>query len=139
MDMTTTFDDLETPLSAMAITPAPTTTVYTEPCKKCNGRGIVTIGYTYPRSVKCYSCNGAGKHEFKTSPQHRAKAQASAAARKQAKIDQIAQRGDRHGVRGGWRGLIRFGDRRAFEQGIEGVQADHVVGFEIDAVGGQAP
>ena len=85
---TITFDDLETPINA-----APTTvgrTVYTETCKKCGGKGLVMIGYVHLRSVRCYSCDGTGKHEFKTSPQHRAKAQASAAKRKEAAAEKLA-------------------------------------------------
>lgn len=88
MDITT-FDDLETPIQS-----APTTTgrvIYTEPCKKCSGRGLVTIGYNYPRSVRCFSCDGTGKHEFKTSPQHRAKAKQSAARRKEVETENLAR------------------------------------------------
>jgi hypothetical protein len=86
---TITFDDLDTPLTATPIKEG--RTVFTEPCKKCGGKGIVTIGYTYVRSAKCFACDGQGKHEFKTSPEHRAKAKASAARRKEAAAEVLAQ------------------------------------------------
>lgn len=85
----TTFDDLDTPLTATPVEAG--RTVFTESCKKCDGKGIVTIGYTYVRSAKCFACNGRGKHEFKTSPEHRAKARASAARRKEAETERLAR------------------------------------------------
>jgi len=84
------FDDLETPVAALKTAPVATKTLYVENCKKCNGVGKVTIGYHYPRSVTCYSCDGLGKHEFKTSPEYRTKAKASAQKRKEAAQDAIA-------------------------------------------------
>jgi len=83
------FDDLETPVAALKTAPVATKTIYVENCKKCNGVGKVTIGYHYPRSVTCYSCDGLGKHEFKTSPEYRTKAKASAQKRKEAAQDAI--------------------------------------------------
>lgn len=41
------------------------------------------------RSVVCFSCDGIGKHEFKTSPEYRTKAKASAQKRKEAAQDAI--------------------------------------------------
>ena len=83
------FDDLETPVAAFKTAPTPTKTVYVENCKKCNGAGRVTIGYMNPRSVVCFGCDGIGKHEFKTSPEYRTKAKASAQKRKEAAQDAI--------------------------------------------------
>lgn len=84
------FDDLETPVAALKTAPVATKTLYVENCKKCNGVGKVTIGYNYPRSVTCFSCDGLGKHEFKTSPEYRTKAKASAQKRKEAAQDALA-------------------------------------------------
>lgn len=65
-------------------------TTYTELCKKCGGSGRVRIGYQYPRLETCYACKGAGQFERKTSPEARAKAKASTAARKErAKADNL--------------------------------------------------
>ena len=72
-------DDLE----ALNGTSVVTTTLYKEPCKKCQGRGKF-IGYTGYSLGDCFSCKGAGFHEFKTSPQYRDKARTSTAARKEA-------------------------------------------------------
>lgn len=85
------FDDLETPVAAFKTAPTPTKTVYVENCKKCNGTGRVTIGYMNPRSVVCFGCDGLGKHEFKTSPEYRTKAKASAQKRKEAATEALAQ------------------------------------------------
>lgn len=59
-----------------------TTTLYKEPCKKCNGSGKF-IGYTGYSLGDCFSCKGAGFHEFKTSPQYRENARKSTAVRKE--------------------------------------------------------
>jgi hypothetical protein len=59
-----------------------TTVLYKEPCKKCHGRGKF-IGYTGYSLGDCFSCKGAGFHEFKTSPQYRLNARTSTAARKE--------------------------------------------------------
>lgn len=85
------FDDLETPVAAFKTAPTPTKTVYVENCKKCNGVGRVTIGYMNPRSVVCFGCDGLGKHEFKTSPEYRAKAKVSAQKRKEKATEALAQ------------------------------------------------
>lgn len=71
-------DDLE----ALNGASVQTTTLYKEPCKKCNGRGKF-IGYTGYSLGDCFSCKGAGFHEFKTSPQYRDKARTTTAARKE--------------------------------------------------------
>ena len=71
-------DDLEA-LNGVSVQ---TTTLYKEPCKKCQGRGKF-IGYTGYSLGDCFSCKGAGFHEFKTSPQYRDKARTSTAARKE--------------------------------------------------------
>jgi Family of unknown function (DUF6011) len=61
---------------------------YTEKCKKCGGTGRVLIGYVHQRYVTCYACKGAGTFERKTSPEARAKAKASTAARKARTIEE---------------------------------------------------
>jgi hypothetical protein len=58
------------------------TVLYKEPCKKCHGRGKF-ISYSGYSLGDCFSCKGAGFHEFKTSPQYRDKARTSTAARKE--------------------------------------------------------
>lgn len=84
------FDDLETPADFIkTAAPVAAKAVYVENCKKCNGLGKVTIGYNYPRTVTCFSCDGLGKHEFKTSPEYRTKAKATAQKRKEAAQDAI--------------------------------------------------
>lgn len=50
---------------------------FTEPCKKCRGRGFVTFGYFNQRSGQCFACKGTGTKTFKTSPEQRAKATAA--------------------------------------------------------------
>jgi len=81
-----TFDADEVVASA----PQDGRTTYTEICRKCGGSGRVRIGYTYPRLETCFACKGAGKFERKTSPEARAKAKASTAARKErAKADNL--------------------------------------------------
>ena len=70
-----------------------TTVLFKENCKKCNGSGKF-VGYTGFTLGDCFSCKGAGFHEFKTSPQYRLKARTSTAARKErqatATIDAFA-------------------------------------------------
>jgi len=81
-----TFDADEVVASA----PQDGRTTYTEICRKCGGSGRVRIGYQYPRLETCFACKGAGKFERKTSPEARAKAKASTAARKErAKADNL--------------------------------------------------
>jgi hypothetical protein len=59
-----------------------TTVLYKENCKKCNGSGKF-LGYSGYILGVCFSCQGVGFHEFKTSPQYRLKARTSTAARKE--------------------------------------------------------
>jgi hypothetical protein len=70
-----------------------TTVLYKESCKKCRGTGKF-VGYTGFTLGECFSCKGAGFHEFKTSPQYRLNARTSTAARKErqatATIDAFA-------------------------------------------------
>jgi len=54
-------------------------TSYTEKCLSCNGRGRF-ISYAGRDCGPCFKCKGAGTQTFKTSPEQRAKSQASAAA-----------------------------------------------------------
>lgn len=70
-----------------------TTVLFKENCKKCRGTGKF-VGYTGFTLGECFSCKGAGFHEFKTSPQYRLNARTSTAARKErqatATIDAFA-------------------------------------------------
>lgn len=51
----------------------PASVGYTQACTKCNGTG--QFRSYYGRSLgACFACKGAGKFEFKTSPQQRARA-----------------------------------------------------------------
>jgi len=50
---------------------------FVEDCPKCHGRGNWRPGYP------CFKCKGTGKLQFKTAPEARAKARASAQKRKQ--------------------------------------------------------
>lgn len=63
---------------------------YTEPCRKCRGTGR----YAGPSShgSRCFECDGAGSKTFRTSPEQRSKARASANARK-AKVEQVSVEG----------------------------------------------
>ena len=54
---------------------------YSEPCKKCRGKGLF-ITFTGRVGGKCFACKGAGKFEFKTSPESRAAAADQRHARK---------------------------------------------------------
>lgn len=51
---------------------------YEETCPKCNGSGRF-IGYTGRSLGECFECKGKGKKTFKSSPEAREKARASAA------------------------------------------------------------
>lgn len=97
-------DDLE----ALEGASVKTTTLYTEPCKKCEGRGKF-IGYTGRVVGNCFSCSGKGFHEYKTSPQYREKAavqRQSSAARKQSELQsQIDAFGAAHAEEIVWLGL----------------------------------
>lgn len=65
---------------------------FEEKCKKCDGKGKVTIGWTFVRLASCFGCNGTGKLTFKTSPEQRARAKANTGTRKvKAVEDKAAQ------------------------------------------------
>lgn len=51
----------------------PAAVTYTQACPKCGGTGIFR-SYTGRSLGNCFSCKGAGKFEFKTSPEQRARA-----------------------------------------------------------------
>lgn len=61
---------------------------YTEPCRKCRGTGRYTAPSTYGH--RCFECDGVGSKTFRTSPEQRAKAKSSTAARKAKKAAEIA-------------------------------------------------
>lgn len=77
-------DDLDFDAGVVAVEPningqhfvsaKPQASEYTEPCKKCGGKGYVTFGYVYTQQGKCFACKGEGYLKFKTSPEARAKA-----------------------------------------------------------------
>jgi hypothetical protein len=56
-------------------------TVFAEGCPKCRGTGTF-YSYSGRALGPCFACKGAGKLEFKTSPEARAKSQQRAAAKK---------------------------------------------------------
>jgi hypothetical protein len=96
--MGTAFDDMDSDLEFGTPTPARPMAeiaqpryatardsgVYAQPCKKCNGSGVFKA-YTGRILGNCFVCNGEGKQTFKTSPEARAKARESAAARAETK------------------------------------------------------
>lgn len=61
---------------------------FEEPCPKCKGRGRF-ISYAGRDCGPCFNCKGVGKLTFKTSPESRAKARVSSAARAQDKAKQL--------------------------------------------------
>lgn len=61
---------------------------FTEKCRKCGGSGQYRAPSTH--GSRCFECDGVGSKTFKTSPEHRAKAKASTAARKATKAQEIA-------------------------------------------------
>ena len=79
------FDDMKDDLDAIYNAPvvvAKQVTWFEEKCKKCDGKGKVTIGWTFVRLASCFACDGTGKLTFKTSPDQRARAKASTETRK---------------------------------------------------------
>ena len=78
------FDIREDVITAAPAVAAPT--VYKEPCKKCNGSGKWVGGYVNRTVRRCFSCDGRGFHEFKTSGTQRAAARESAVKRKSAEV-----------------------------------------------------
>jgi hypothetical protein len=54
---------------------------YTETCPKCRGTGRF-VGYSGRSLGQCFACKGAGRHSFKTSPEHRAAQATQRVARK---------------------------------------------------------
>jgi len=70
---------------------ADTSYSYVERCAKCNGSGLWrSWGYS-GRSGPCFACKGVGSFTRKTSPEQRAKARASSAARKDREAQDVAQ------------------------------------------------
>ena len=63
---------------------------FTEPCKKCGGRGTYTFGYAYVRSGPCFECKGKGFKEFRSSPEARAKARGRVEAKKESARQDLA-------------------------------------------------
>ena len=61
---------------------------FAEGCPKCRGTGKFT-SWSGRVLGDCFSCKGAGKHTFKTSPEARAKSQARASAKRVEKGQQI--------------------------------------------------
>lgn len=55
--------------------------LFTEPCKKCRGKGLF-VTFTGRVAGKCFACKGEGKFTFKTSAESRAKAADQRNARK---------------------------------------------------------
>ena len=62
--------------------------VYRETCGKCGGSGR----YNAPssRGYQCFECSGRGFNEYKTAPDVRAKNRATAAAKRDAKANELA-------------------------------------------------
>ena len=89
------FDDMKDDLDAIFNAPVAVvkeTVWFEEKCKKCDGKGKVTIGWTFVRLASCFACSGTGKLTFKTSPEQRARAKASTETRKvKAVEDKAAQ------------------------------------------------
>jgi hypothetical protein len=61
--------------------------MFTEPCKKCRGTGKF-VGRNGQVFGQCFTCKGAGKFQFKTSPETRAANRAADAARTATKAMQ---------------------------------------------------
>jgi hypothetical protein len=74
-------DDLDAIFNA-PIVAIKETVWFEEKCKKCDGKGKVTIGWTFTRLASCFACGGTGKLTFKTSPEQRARVKASTETRK---------------------------------------------------------
>jgi hypothetical protein len=55
---------------------------FTEPCRKCGGSGRFVSASSGRVFGPCFACGGKGKKTFATSPEQRAKARASAGARR---------------------------------------------------------
>lgn len=81
-------DDLDFAATAAPAVASAAVTLYSENCDKCGGSGRY---YRVSRlGVACFKCGGSGKLEFKTSPDYRKRARATAAARKQRAADSEA-------------------------------------------------
>lgn len=100
--MQTNFDNLKDDLEAIYApsktiakeAPSLASMLYKQPCKKCGGKGSVLIGYSYQRLAQCFACKGKGILEFKTSPEHRARAKANTQARKDRAQKEVLARAD---------------------------------------------
>lgn len=79
---TSGFEDMADDLDFTGEAPVAATgpVVFSEPCKPCRGTGQFW-SYMGRLVGHCFSCKGTGKHEYKTSPQHRAKARQQREAR----------------------------------------------------------
>lgn len=62
---------------------------YVSPCKRCNGTG--RFAFISRFGSECLACKGAGSRTFKTSPEQRQRAKASAAARAERKSQEAVQ------------------------------------------------
>lgn len=61
---------------------------FTGPCRKCRGTGRYNAPSTH--GSRCFECDGVGSKTFRTSPESRSKAKASAGARKVKRGAEIA-------------------------------------------------
>ena len=77
-------DDFDAPAAAPVLA-SPVAKTYVQNCPKCGGSGRYRGPSSYGSG--CFKCGGSGKLEFKTSPEQRAAARDSAAARKVKKAD----------------------------------------------------
>lgn len=81
-------DDLDDAKVARQKADAPT---YTQTCPKCKGSGRF-VSYTGRVVGACNPCKGTGSLTFKTKPEHRAKARASSARRRDEKAAATADK-----------------------------------------------
>jgi hypothetical protein len=79
------FDDLDTDISSIAVRKGNNVPDVTYTCTRCNGTGKWNGGTNRYGNNKCLGCKGTGY--YTTSPEHRAKARANAAALKVRKAD----------------------------------------------------
>ena len=77
----TGFEDMKDDLDFSAKAHIKTTVLYKETCKKCGGTGRWYAAFSM-HSGNCFACGGKGFHEFKTSPEYRAKRAAKVAQTK---------------------------------------------------------
>lgn len=75
------------PVRTNAVSYATAEERFSEPCSKCRGRGRF-ISYRGRDCGPCFTCNGAGRSTFKTSPEARAQRRASAADRRERNAEE---------------------------------------------------